>query len=516
VAFIRPPFFTPMSPPLGLGLLKAFLESHGHRVRCFDTNVDSALWATHHRYFGVLEGPSQRRVNDGYSKFWFVLNAHMQAYVAGADGARCARVLEAIAPLYGLQIAPEGARALHMLVVAFFKRLAELIDDIDLADCDFIGTSTYTTSLAASLFTLERFKRRYPRARTIMGGGVFFDDLARGSSNLERLLQGHDFVDHVVLGEGELLTLRLIDGDFEDKRLVTVADLGRATLPVFDIPIPDFSDFDLDNYFYLSIEGGRSCPFQCSFCSETVQWGDYRKKPSPLLAEQMGTMAQRYGKHHFFMGDSLMNPYVQSLSAALLQRGIDVLYDGYLRADKSVVVDDRSREWARSGMYRARLGLETGSDRLLGVMQKMTTTANMSAVLRCLAERGVRTTTYWIVGYPGESEQDFDETLAFIRDHQRFIYELEAHPYYYYPYGQVSSRLFQSRSLHPDDLADVLKFDTWEVVDVCPSREERFQRLATLSSVASDLGLPNIYSMAERYAAEERWLSLWPTAVEVY
>jgi radical SAM superfamily enzyme YgiQ (UPF0313 family) len=505
-----------MSPPLGVSLLKAFLERHGHVVRCFDTNVDSELWATHHRYFALLQAPGQKRINDGYSKSWFVLNAHMQAYVAGADEQRCARILDVMAPLYGLQISPDVARTLHVLVATFFNRLMKLVDQFDLADCDFIGTSTYTTSLAASLFALQRLKARYPRAHTIMGGGVFFDDLARGSSNLELLLREHDFIDHVVLGEGELLTLRLIEGDFADKRMITVDDLGRTTLQVADIPIPDFSDFDLDDYFHLTIEGGRSCPFQCTFCSETVQWGDYRKKPSGLLADQLKTMSQRYGKQHFFMGDSLMNPYVQGLSAELLQRGIDVLYDGYLRADKAIVVDERSREWARSGMYRARLGLETASDRLLGLMHKMTTVANMSAVLRRLAEAGVRTTTYWIVGYPGETEQDFNETLAFIREHHRFIYELEAHPYYYYPYGQVSSRLFQSRSLHPPELADVLKFDTWDVADVSPSRTERFARLQKLSSAASDLGLPNIYSMAERYQAEERWLTLWPAAVDVY
>jgi hypothetical protein len=120
------------------------------------------------------------------------------------------------------------------------------------------------------------------------------------------------------------------------------------------------------------------------------------------------------------------------------------------------------------------------------------------------------------VGFPGETEADFQETCDFICEHHRFIYELEAHPYYYYPYGQIGSRLHQCYSLYPDEVTEVIKFRTWEIIDSEPMREERYERLRRISKLGSDLKLPNIYTMGERFAAEQRWQRLHPVAVDVY
>jgi hypothetical protein len=45
-------------------------------------------------------------------------------------------------------------------------------------------------------------------------------------------------------------------------------------------------------------------------------------------------LAKRHGRRSFFMGDSLMNPYIDELARALLEQNADLRYDGYLRADR--------------------------------------------------------------------------------------------------------------------------------------------------------------------------------------
>ena len=136
-------------------------------------------------------------------------------------------------------------------------------------------------------------KQRVRGVRTVIGGGVFFDDLAMGSDNLQTLLGEFPFIDHVVLGEGELLLRQLLEERFDNRRVLAITDLDGRTVDMQDVPDPAFGDFDLDRYFHLTLEGGRSCPFQCTFCSETVQWGTYRKKNKQLLAGQMLTLALR-------------------------------------------------------------------------------------------------------------------------------------------------------------------------------------------------------------------------------
>lgn len=516
ILLVKLPYFTPWTPPLGIAILKAFLERHGYPVKCFDFNADAELWGMHHKYFTVLQTLEDVSINDGYSKLWWILNAHMLAYANGAGAEGCARVLETVVPLYGIRYDGRVTGALLPLVEKYFRRLERLTDEFDLSEYAVVGTSTYTTSLASSLFFLRKAKRQHPGVKTVMGGGIFADDLALGSDNLTTLLEEYPFIDHVVLGEGEKLFLKLLEGELAHKRVISLADAKDSTLDMKDVPSPDFSDLSLEGYFHMTIEGARSCPFQCSFCSETIQWGEYRKKPVGLLADQVIELAARHGNNTFFMGDSLMNPYIVEFSKALLARGADILYDGYLRADKPVTHRDRVLEWARSGCYRVRLGIESAAKRVLQSMDKMTTPAVIADVLKTLANSGIRTTTYWIVGFAGETEEDFQETLDFIRENHRFIYELEAHPHYYYPYGQVGSRLHQCYPLYPQEVTDVIKFRVWDIVDGQPTREVKYERLRRISRLASELGIPNIYTMAERYKAEERWQLLHPLVREVY
>jgi tRNA A37 methylthiotransferase MiaB len=515
VALARFPYFTPMAPPLGLGLLKAFLNARGHAVRTYDFNVDERLWDAHHVYFKILNRYARQGANDGYSKLWSILNAHLQAYASGAANERCLSLVVRLAELFAIQIDRDTALELQGCVASYFNRIDEIISKIDLSSHDVFGVSAYTTSLATSLYALRVVKAKYPRIKTVIGGGLFADDFATGSENLERMMNSCHFIDHIVLGEGELLFAKLVEGDFGDRRLVNLADLGKETLNVDDVPTPDFDDFDMDSYSHLTIEGGRSCPFQCSFCSETIQWGSYRKKTKESLASQMDYLSRRHGNKNFFMADSLINPYINGLASELVERNIDVLFDGYLRADRAVADRTKTRAYARAGLYRARLGMETGSERLLKVMDKRTHPDTMSDVLASLCEGGIRTTTYWVVGHPGETDEDFEETLRFVNSNYKHIYELEAHPYYYFPYGQVSSRLFQAESVYPDEIVEILKYQVWDVADHNPSRAVRFERLQRMSQNAARLGIPNIYSLEDKYKAEDRWLSLSPAAQEV-
>jgi hypothetical protein len=516
ILLIKPPYFSPWTPPLGIGILKSFLEQRGYRVKCLDFNTEPELWGMHHKYFGALQTLESVSINDGYSKLWWILNAHMLAYANGAGPAECAKVLKAVTPLYGIVVDEQMVSVLISLVDRFFKRMKALTDEMDFSGYSTVGTSTYTTSLGPSIFLLKNIKRDFPHVKTVMGGGVFADDLALESDNLDTLVREYDFIDHIILGEGELLLLKLLDGELAHKRVISLADLRGKTLEMKDVPIPDFSDTDPGDYYHLSIEGARSCPFQCSFCSETIQWGEYRKKPTDIFTEQVSDLARRYHNNSFFMGDSLMNPYINPFAAKLLETKASIFYDGYLRADKPVTNRKFVKLWADSGCYRVRLGIESAAARVLTSMDKMTTPQVISDVLKTLANEGIRTTTYWIVGFPGETEEDFLETCEFIRRHHRFIYELEAHPYYYYPYGQIGSRLYQCFSLYPEEVTEIIKFKVWDIIDAQPTRIERYDRLRRISKLASELGLPNIYTMAERFDAERRWHALYPPAVEVY
>jgi len=516
LCLIRPPYFTPWSPPLGISLLKSFLEHRGHKVVCADFNADPELWRLHRQYFDILQSCAGKGEVEGHSKLWLFMYPHMLAFVNGASQAAISRTLLVLAPMYDLHCDARVIKQLSDIVGKIFKRLQEILRGYDFTQYWAVGTSTYSTSLAPSLFVLKHVKQVAPQTKTVMGGGVFFDDLALGSGNLDVLMTQFPFLDHAVLGEGELLLTGLVEEKLTE-RVITLGSLGKTSLSIQDVPVPNFEDFDLQVYFHLTIEGGRSCPFQCSFCSETVQWGTYRKKTKDNLAQQVLALAGKHNNNRFFMADSLMNPYIEDFSKELLARDAKILYDGYLRADSFVgSIPERVHRWARSGCFRVRLGVETASANLLNIMDKKTTPQHISKALKTLAAAGIRTTTYWIAGHPGETEDDVRSTLEFIKEHQDSIYELEIHPFFYAPYGQVASRLYQATSVYPAELAELTRFREWDIVDCNPSREERYRRVRLVSEFSHGLGIPNIYSMAQRYRAEDRWLGLHSNAIQVY
>src|ERR1700722_1073597 len=173
VLLIKPPFFTPWTPPLGMASLKAFIQKRGGEVTCVDLNVDSVLWNTHHEYFAALQGPAKETSCDGYSPLWWILNAHLLARLNGADRNKSLAVVQHICPLFGVSYTDAGLRLADDLVDRFFRRLELLIDRIDFSHFTLVGTSTYTTSLASSLFILRRVKSAYPSVKTVVGGGVF-------------------------------------------------------------------------------------------------------------------------------------------------------------------------------------------------------------------------------------------------------------------------------------------------------------------------------------------------------
>jgi hypothetical protein len=517
ILLLLPPFYTPYTPPLGISVMKSFIEQYGYQVKCLDFNIVPHIWAAHHKYFEILQGCEGLTPQHGYTNLWYILQAHMLAHLNGLDARGCAQLLAKVLPVYDLKPGRGIIDALIPVVGQLFVDIERvLIGELDLTPYAVVGTSTYSTSLGPSLYILERVKERYPEIVTMMGGGVFADDMAIGSDNLETLLREYPFVDHIVMGEGEVLFRELLRGGLRHKRLLTREDIAEPTLSMKDVTVPDYTDFQVPKYLHLCIEGARSCPFQCKFCSETVQWGNYRKKPSGALADQMIHLSEKHGNKTFFMGDSLMNPYIEDLSKSLLERNAGILFDGYLRADKIATDREKTKRWSKSGCVRCRLGIESASAKVLKAMQKETTPAGISKAIKTLASAGIRVTTLWIVGFPGETEEDFQETLDFIREHHRFIYELDVHYYYYYPYGQVWSRLHKSYPLYPPDVVKYVKFQQWEIEDCDPPRPVKFERLRRINDLATELGIPNLHTLDARYRAEERWRLLFPLATEVF
>jgi len=514
------PYWSPLIPPMGISCLKSFLAVHGFEVITVDANVEPRFQEIMDQYFQCLNEyiPPEKQGNI-YNIGNDLLRRHMMAHLHYRDETQYIHlVIQLVAKTFFSSLQENRVIHLNRLIDTFYTQLrAYVLDLLEKENPTVLGLSTYTVTLPASLFAFQLVKETDPQVKTVMGGGIFSGELDIRSPNFNYFLEHTPYLDKIFVGEGEELFLQYLLGELPaSQRVYTLSDINHRTMDPDHSPTPDFSDLDVRFYPTLASYTSRSCPFNCSFCSEKVMWGKFRKKKAARIVEEMTWLSHRYKTQLFLMADSLLNPVVKNLSAAIIDAGLSLYWDGYLRADPSVCDPDNTFQWRRGGFYRARLGLESGSPRILEAMGKKITPAQIKEAVTALARVGIKTTTYWVIGYPGETEEDFRQTLDLIEEMKDDIYEADCNPFIYFLTGQVESdnwaKKSQSRLLYPAETQQILMLQTW-ILDTPPSREETFNRLNRFVERCKKVGIPNPYSLRDIYQADERWKKLHSNAV---
>ncbi len=515
------PFWMPLIPPVGLACLKAYLQEHGYQVEAVDLNTDESLRLHYDNYMKVLqEGVPKDRQGNFHSIAQDVLRNHLMAHLNAVDPELYGQLVQDLVyKTFYTEFDRERVDRLSGHGENFFGRLEQVVRDIIRRQKpSILGLSVYSGTLPASLFTGKLAKEIDPNLKIVVGGGVFADQLAIDTPNYHSFLTyGEEWLDAVVIGEGEQLFLRFCNGELpSDRKVFSIADLGEKRLDIKSAPLPDFSNFDCNRYSTMSSYTSRSCPFQCSFCSETLQWGKYRKKTGRQIVSELRQLYRQHQFQLFYMCDSLLNPVMDDVAVAMGEEEIPIYWDGCLRADRHVCDQKNAMRWRRGGYYRARMGMESGSERVLDIMGKRITVQQIREALVSLASAGIKTSTLWLIGHPGETEEDFLQTLDLIAECKDFIYDAEGTPFWYFLSQQPGSadwnRNNPHRLLYPDWASDMLVVQTW-ILDAEPPREIIYQRLNRFVRHLDKLGIPNPYSLKDVFRADTRWQGLHKNAV---
>ena len=514
------PFWSPLIPPLGIACLKRFLQGYGYDVKTVDANTENRFVDLGRNYFNALKEyvPGNKRgnfmniAND-------VLQNHLTAHLNYAEEREYIELVKVL--VYQTFFTPVDDRQvsrLNRIVESFYNALScYFLRLLEEEKPSVLGLSVYSGTLPASLFAFRLAKQKYPGIKTLMGGGIFAESLAPGSPNLEFFLEQTPYIDSLIIGEGEILFLKLLRGQLPEKqRVYDLNDIQGEILEPASAGVPDFSDLDVRFYPNLSSYASRSCPFQCGFCSEALQWGRFRKKGSKQIAAELIQLYRQHGSQLFLMGDSLLNPVITGVAEEFIESGTAIYWDGYLRADKAACDTRNTLRWRRGGFYRARLGVESGSPKVLQLMGKKITVQQIKDAVYSLAYAGIKTTTCWVIGYPGETEEDFQQTLSLVEELKGDIYEADCNPFTYYLTGQTNSEKWAGEHkpmlLYPESAKDMLMVQTW-VMNCEPQREEIYRRLSRFTALCKRLGIPNPYTLNEIYRADERWQKLHKNAV---
>jgi radical SAM superfamily enzyme YgiQ (UPF0313 family) len=515
------PFWDPEIPPLGISCLKSHLDSHGYGVKTADLNTEKEFRGIYFRYYQVLQShvPMHKRRNL-FNTGVLLLRNHLMSNIYHSDEEQYYTLLKIlIQKAFFTTFERKWLEELDKVISGFYLRLeAYLLKYLEEEKPTVIGFSAFSGSLPSSLFACRLARKKFPGIKTVLGGQVFSDQLIKGTGDFDFFLdKTKDYVDCVIVGEGERLFLDWLKGNLPStQRVFTLEDIQHKAVDLNTVKLPDYSDFDLSYYPHIAVYGSRSCPFQCSFCSETVYWGAYRKKKITQLVNELKILYHQHSSQIFLLTDSLLNPIVSELSRGIIDSGYSFYWDGYLRADPPVRKLENTLLWRKGGFYRAKLGMESGSQKILQKMGKKIKVNHMKEALYALAYVGIKTTTAWMVGHPGETEEDFQMTLDLIEELKDYIYEVKCQSFKYYLRGQPNSDNWMDGHkpilLYPEWARDMLVSQTWSL-DCKPPWDEIVSRENRFMEHCQRLGLPSNYSLEDVNDADLRWEKLQPNAV---
>lgn len=217
----------------------------------------------------------------------------------------------------------------------------------------------------------------------------------------------------------------IVEGEAENLFNFCGKWVKTSLVNVNKIPIPDRSLIDIESYKY-KIEGRnattimtqRGCPFNCVFCCGR-HLDMYRKsrqrKPRDVLRE-MDYLYEKFGYDAFMWYDDEINlnpKRLKELSKLLSNR--HYIHRGFIRNDL-LVRSPKTIEYLKDmGFVELCSGVESGSDRILNIIQKHTTYNMNLKAARMIMDAGIKYKAFTMVGHPSETTEDVMLTIKWLR-----------------------------------------------------------------------------------------------------
>jgi radical SAM superfamily enzyme YgiQ (UPF0313 family) len=196
--------------------------------------------------------------------------------------------------------------------------------------------------------------------------------------------------------------------------------------PLSDQPWPDREAIDMDRYLRtwrdhhgyssVSLITARGCPYTCTWCSHAVFGQTHRRRTVADVADEVADIVARYAPDRLWYADdvfTLHRPWILEYARELEQRGLHVPFECISRADR--INEQVADALAAMGCVRLWIGSESGSQRVLDAMKRLTTVEDVQAKTAMLQARGIQVGMFIMLGYEGEDESDLAATVEHLK-----------------------------------------------------------------------------------------------------
>jgi len=155
---------------------------------------------------------------------------------------------------------------------------------------------------------------------------------------------------------------------------------------------------------------------KCTFCDISLSYiKDYEATTAPLLVDRIEAMITQTGNNGFHFVDEAAPPaLMRDVAIEIIRRDLTVVWWTNIRFEKSFT-KDLCQLLVRSGCIAVSGGLEVASDRLLDLIDKGVTVAQVAQVADHFTQAGILVHAYLMYGFPTQTTQETVDSLEVVR-----------------------------------------------------------------------------------------------------
>lgn len=283
--------------------------------------------------------------------------------------------------------------------------------------------------LSDAVFKAKTIRETLPKSKIVFGGihtTIFPSDVLE-----------NDYVDYIVANEGEHPMLELCYFILNKKgSLKNIKNLGykkgkkkivnpiREFIDLDTLPMPAWDLIPVEKYihnkFYskrvMILHTSRGCPWDCAYCyNRMVNFRKWRSISAEKVVEQISFLMEKYNIKGFqFYDDEFdVSPKrVIDFCNLLIEKNIKIKWSHYSRTN--VANKERYALEKKAGCEFIEFGLESGSLRILKMLNKQQTVSNIKKAFKICHEVGLKSGAMFMIGLPTETKKEMEKTIKLV------------------------------------------------------------------------------------------------------
>ncbi|NLB35261.1 MAG: radical SAM protein [Elusimicrobia bacterium] len=322
----------------------------------------------------------------------------------------------------------------------YYSVAAEFVDEIMEFSPEILGFSVSASTFYASLRLAEILKNLKEDLIIVFGGPSFID-----KDPVEEAFSRSP-VDYIITGDGDAVFPLFVEAIEYDRDIKEISGLyyrdekGEIShtggYPIYEdldkLPYMDFTDLRIEDYddkVHLALMSARGCVWNCSFCSTRAFDKGYRTMSAERMHQEISWhRINHYDRHrkdnlgHVDFMDLELNGRISRVVefCELMIKYPPCEFLPKMRwVSNAIIHPGLTKEvlnlMARAGCKKPIFGIESGSQKVLNLMRKNYDVDTAIRVIREASQEGIEVTLNFMFGFPGETEEDFLETLDFIK-----------------------------------------------------------------------------------------------------